>query len=153
VAKPKPKAKSPVRPKTKAKAKTRPKAAPLPDVPPHAVLGLRTVIYKVADVARAKTFYAALLGRAPYFDQPYYVGFDVGGYELGLDPDVSHAKPGAGGTHAYWRVGDISAAWVHALSSGAEPIEPPHSVGIGVDVALVTDPFGNFIGLIQTAAK
>ena len=71
----KPKTKPPARPKTK----TRPKLTPAPIAPPHTVLGLRTVIYKVGDLARAKTFYTALLGRGPYFDQPYYVGFDVGG--------------------------------------------------------------------------
>jgi predicted enzyme related to lactoylglutathione lyase len=147
-AKPKPKPK-PKKSAPRPKAKTQPKLHVKPA--PHAVLGLRTVIYKVADLDRARTFYTALLGRGPYFDQPFYVGFDIGGYELGLDPDVSHAKPGAGGTHAYWRVGDITAAWVHALSNGAEPVEPPHNVGDGIDVALVTDPFGNFIGLIQTA--
>jgi predicted enzyme related to lactoylglutathione lyase len=145
----KPKAKPAARPR----AKTKPKLTPAPVVPPHAVLGLRTVIYKVGDLARAKTFYTALLGRTPYFDQPFYVGYDVGGYELGLDPDVAHAKPGGGGTHAYWRVPDITAAWVHALSNGAEPVEPPHNVGEGIDVALVTDPFGNFIGLVQTAQR
>ncbi len=146
MAKPKAKPRTKAKPKSKPKAKPRSKPAPAP----HAVLGLRSVIYKVADLARAKTFYTALLGRAPYFDQPYYVGYDVGGYELGLDPDVSHAKPGAGGTHAYWRVGEIGAAWQHALSTGAEPIEPPHTVGEGIHVALVTDPFGNFVGLIET---
>ena len=115
------------------------------------VLGLRSVIYKVGDLDRAKEFYGALLGRAPYFDQPFYVGFDVDGDELGLDPDVSNVQPGGGGAHAYWRVGDISAAWEHAISHGAGPVEPPHNVGEGTDVALVTDPFGNYIGLIQIA--
>jgi len=132
--------------KAKAKAKGKGKAETK-----TGVLGLRSVIYKVSDLARAKEFYGALLARAPYFDQPYYVGYDVDGDELGLDPDISNVQPGGGGAHAYWRVGDISAAWEHAISHGAGPVEPPHNVGEGTDVALVTDPFGNYVGLIQIA--
>ena len=58
------------------------------------ILGLRTVIYPVTDLARGKAWYADVLGVAPYFDQPYYVGFAVGGFELGLDPDTSGVQPG-----------------------------------------------------------
>jgi catechol 2,3-dioxygenase-like lactoylglutathione lyase family enzyme len=48
-------------------------------------LGLRTVIYPSPDLATARAWYAQVLGQEPYFDQPFYVGFSVGGYELGLD--------------------------------------------------------------------
>ena len=41
--------------------------------------GLRTAIYAVADVPRAKAWYAEVLERAPYFDEEFYVGFNVGG--------------------------------------------------------------------------
>ncbi|MDP3909203.1 MAG: hypothetical protein Q8Q14_02335 [Gemmatimonadales bacterium] len=33
----------------------------------------------------------------PYFDEPFYVGFNVGGYELGLNPDIQGVPPGKGG--------------------------------------------------------
>jgi len=55
---------------------------------PH-FLGLRTAIYYAPDLAKAKSWYSRILGLEPYFDQPFYVGFNVGGYELGLDPDPS----------------------------------------------------------------
>jgi hypothetical protein len=32
--------------------------------------GLRTVIYHVSDLDRAKAWYASVLGVEPYFDQP-----------------------------------------------------------------------------------
>ena len=51
--------------------------------------GLRTVVYKVSDLEKAKTWYTAALGVKPYFDQPFYVGFNIGGFELGLDPDIA----------------------------------------------------------------
>lgn len=110
---------------------------------------LRSVIYQVGDLSRAKTFYASVLGKQPYFDQPYYVGFDVDGLELGLDPDVSRRQPGPGGAIAYWKVDDLHASWEFSMMNGAEPLEPPHNVGKGTDVAIVSDPFGNYVGLIQ----
>ena len=50
--------------------------------------GLYTCIYRVPDVAAAKAWYANVFGVEPYFDEPFYVGFEVGGYELGLLQDV-----------------------------------------------------------------
>ena len=73
-------------------------------------LGLRTVIYHVSDLSRAKGWYSAVFGLTPYFDEPYYVGYNVGGFELGLDPDCSVQAPGAGGSTAYWGVSDVAAA-------------------------------------------
>ena len=53
------------------------------------LLGLRTVIYPAPDLAAAKSWYSKFLGQAPYFDQPFYVGFSVGGFELGLLPNAT----------------------------------------------------------------
>jgi catechol 2,3-dioxygenase-like lactoylglutathione lyase family enzyme len=53
--------------------------------------GLRTAIYHVGDLDRAKGWYGEVLGKEPYFDEPFYVGFDVGGFELGLQPDEDGA--------------------------------------------------------------
>ena len=50
--------------------------------------GLRTVIYGVGDLDVAKKWYSLVLEMAPYFDQPFYVGFNVGGYDLDLDPNA-----------------------------------------------------------------
>ena len=58
------------------------------------LLGLRTAIYRADDIVRAKAWYTQVVGKAPYFDQPFYVGFNVGGFELGLDPN---GKPGGAG--------------------------------------------------------
>ncbi len=80
-------------------------------------LGLRTAIYQVSDLEKAKKWYAGVLGQDPYFDEPFYVGFDVGGYELGLLPDESRSGKGEGGTTAYWGVDDAQAAFDHLLKS------------------------------------
>ncbi len=70
---------------------------------------LRTVIYHVNDLAAAKAWYTSLTGKEPYFDEVFYVGFDINGFELGLDPDMSNVQSGNHST-AYWAVEDIRAA-------------------------------------------
>ena len=113
------------------------------------VKGLGTVIYHVPDLERAKTWYAGAFRQQPYFDQPFYVGFNIGGYELGLDPSQAIAKAGPGGTVAYWRVPEIEGAVRHFVAAGATIVAAVQDVGDAIKVATVTDPFGNLIGLIE----
>lgn len=113
------------------------------------VQGLGTVIYHVTNLDEAKAWYAAAFRQAPYFDQPFYVGFNIAGYELGLDPNPSAGKIGPGGSVAYWRVADIEEAVRHFVRAGAGTVAPVRDVGGGIKVATVADPFGNPIGLIQ----
>lgn len=111
------------------------------------ILGLATVIYPVSDLARAKAWYADVFGQQPYFDEPFYVGFNIAGYELGLLPD--EGRPGPEGGVAYWRVDEIGAALARFAAAGAPTIEEAKDVGEGIKVATVADPFGNAIGLIE----
>jgi predicted enzyme related to lactoylglutathione lyase len=110
--------------------------------------GLRTVIYPAGDLAAAKAWYSTLLGQEPYFDQPFYVGFAVGGFELGLLPDGLPAT-GTGGPVAYWGVQDIDAAFARMRALGAGERVEVQDVGDGIRTAVLTDPFGNAIGIIE----
>jgi predicted enzyme related to lactoylglutathione lyase len=111
-------------------------------------LGLRTAIYHAHDWAKAKAWYSKILGIEPYFDQPFYVGFNVGGYELGLDPDPS-SPTGVGGVIVYWGVSDVEVAVKRVISLGAIERTNVQDVGEGIRVAAVLDPFGNAFGLIE----
>lgn len=113
------------------------------------VNGLGTVIYHVTDLQRAKAWYEAAFQQRPYFDQPFYVGFNIAGYELGLDPNQSVTAAGPGGTVAYWRVRAIDDAVEHFVKTGATAVTQVQDVGDGIKVATVADPFGNLIGLIE----
>jgi predicted enzyme related to lactoylglutathione lyase len=108
--------------------------------------GLRTVKYPVADLARAKQWFTEVFGRAPYFDQPFYVGFSIGGFELGLVPD---GTPGTIGSVVYWGVDNIEAEVVRIMKLGATEHEKIQDVGEGIKVAELADPFGNILGLIE----
>jgi predicted enzyme related to lactoylglutathione lyase len=113
------------------------------------ILGLRTAIYHVSNLDEAKAWYARAFGVQPYFDEPFYVGFNIGGYELGLDPDMLSVKPGAGGAVAFWGVLDIQQAVQQFVATGAAVKAGIQDVGGGIKVATVADPFGNLIGLIE----
>lgn len=110
------------------------------------LLGLRTALYPAPDLARAKAWYTQVLEQTPYFDEPFYVGFEVGGFELGLLPD---ATPGTTGPQPLWGVADADAAYARLLALGATALEAVKEVGGGIKVAAVTDPFGNRLGLIE----
>jgi predicted enzyme related to lactoylglutathione lyase len=114
---------------------------------PH-FLGLRTAIYYAPDLAKAKSRYSRILGLEPYFDQSFYVGFNVGGYELGLDPDPS-SSASTGSVVVYWGVANADAALKHLLSLGAAEHTNVQDVGEGIRVATVLDPFGNILGVIE----
>lgn len=115
--------------------------------------GLRTLVFTVADLAAAKDWYAEFLGYAPYFDEPFYVGFDLAGYELGFLPaevaEVGAANTTGGTGIAYWAFADIDAAWARLIEMGATAHAPIVEVGGGIRVGAVADPFGNLFGLID----
>lgn len=112
-------------------------------------LGLRTATYHVGDLVRAKEWYGAVLGIRPYFDEPFYVGFDVGGFELGLQPDDSLTPRTDTGVTAYWGVEDADAALGRLLKLGATEHGGVQDVGGDIRVATVLDPFGNVFGVIE----
>ncbi len=110
------------------------------------ILGLRTVIYPAPDLEAGRAWYAKVIGQEPYFDQPFYVGFSVGGFELGLIPD---GAPGTVGSQAYWGVADIEAEVKRIAHLGGVIHDPIKDVGEGIKVATLRDPFGNLFGLIE----
>jgi predicted enzyme related to lactoylglutathione lyase len=113
------------------------------------MLGLRTAIYKVNDIAKAKEWYSKAFATTPYFDEPFYVGFNIGGFELGLqpvEPGVTEEKSEA--VVAYWGVDEIESEFERLITLGAKENERPADVGGNIKVATIKDPWGNVIGLI-----
>jgi predicted enzyme related to lactoylglutathione lyase len=112
--------------------------------------GMKTVIYPVKDIAAAKQLYGELFGVAPDMDEVFYVGFNVGGQDVGLDPN-GHSK-GMTGPVGYWHVDDINESLGALLEAGAETQQPISDVGGGKLIATVKDADGNVIGLLQAPA-
>lgn len=109
---------------------------------------LRTVIYYVPDLQKAKAWYSKLTGVHPYFDEPFYVGFDFNGCELGLHPKDVTVTTG-NQTVAHWAVDDIENCVKKLMAEGAKILYPVSDVGGGIQVATVIDPWGNAVGLIE----
>ena len=83
---------------------------------------IRSLVIPVSDVEAAKAVYCALLG-APHTDAPYYVGFNVDGFEVALAPgDVD------GGPVAYADVEDLDAVRETLLAAGATQRSAPRQV-------------------------
>jgi predicted enzyme related to lactoylglutathione lyase len=106
--------------------------------------GIKTVVYPVTDLARAKAMFSAVLGQAPDTDAPYYVGFKVNGQDIGLDPNGHRS-----GAVGYYHVSDIKATFQALTEAGAEVDQEIKNVGGGRLVAAVKDQDGNLIGLLQ----
>ena len=112
------------------------------------MLGLRTTIYKVSNLQKATNWYAKAFKTKPYFEEPFYVGFNIKGYELGLLPDENAQDEKSDNVLSYWGVDSIHEAYDWFLKCGATVHEAPVNVGGELMVASVKDPWKNVIGLI-----
>ncbi|MEQ9405318.1 MAG: VOC family protein [Cyclobacteriaceae bacterium] len=112
------------------------------------ILGLRTVIYHVSDLQKAKEWYKDVFGKDPYFDEPFYIGFEIGGYELGLFPEKVPIKNKTVNVETYWGVEDIKSEHQRFQELGAKEHTAIADVGGGILVSTLLDPWSNAIGLI-----
>lgn len=112
------------------------------------MLGLRTAVYKVSDLEKAKDWYSRAFQSKPYFDEVFYVGFNIAGYELGLHPEDKPMQEKAESVMTYWGVENIEKEYQRLLSLGATVHQAPQNVGGEIVVAEVKDPWGNILGLI-----
>lgn len=102
---------------------------------------IRSLVIPVSNIEAAKKVYGALFG-APHTDQPYYVGYNVDGFEIALAPgDVS------GGPVAYTNVDDLDATRETLLAAGATERSAPREVAPNSRICVLEDPDGNPIGL------
>lgn len=108
------------------------------------LLGLRTLIYPSDNLEADKKWWTDTLGFGPYFDEPFYVGFEVAGYELGLDPSANMAD----GPRTYFGVEDVQTAVDELTAQGCMIHEPVTNTGDDIIVATVKKPNGQLLGLI-----
>lgn len=107
------------------------------------VHNIKLLVYPVKDVEKAKAFYGKFLDTEPYVADDYYVGYRVGGLEVGLDPNSNV------GPIAYIDVEDIKSSVQAMTEVGAEVVQGIKEVGGGLLIAQVKDANGNVVGLRQ----
>ena len=113
------------------------------------ISGLRTAIYRVGDINKAKQWYSQVFETDPYFDEPFYVGFNIAGYELGLQPEETPTTDKKESVIAYWGVDNVEATFGRLVALGAIEFEKPQNVGGDIIVGSVKDLWSNIIGLIH----
>ena len=111
--------------------------------------GLRSCIYRVPDLGAARDWYSEVFEATPYFVEEYYVGFDIGGYELGLLPDSASGREINLSGLSYWDTPDITESLEKFRAAGGKIIEDIQDVGDGVKLAAVSDLWNNAVGLIE----
>ena len=102
---------------------------------------IRSLVIPVSDLNATKAVYTALLG-SPHTDEAYYVGYNVDGFEVALNPSGE-----GGGPVAFADVDDLDAARATLIEAGATERDAPHEVAPGARICVLTDPEGNPIGL------
>jgi predicted enzyme related to lactoylglutathione lyase len=110
--------------------------------------GLTALMFPTSDLAKSKELFSRLLGAEPAFDEPFYVGWQFGGFSIGLDP--SGPARGMTGATPVFEVDDIRETVAALEAAGAAIVEDVQPVGGGNLIALMSDPDGNMIGLGQT---
>jgi len=108
--------------------------------------GLKAAIYYVDDVNKAKEWYNQALRIKPYYEKPFFVGYDIGGFEFGLEP----GKAIRGNSPIVYRgVGNVEQELKRLISPGASENKAVKVVNGDVKAASVIDPFGNVFGIIE----
>lgn len=102
---------------------------------------IRSLVIPVSDLDSAKAIYTALLG-APHTDQPYYVGYNVDGFEVALAPGETTGAP-----VAYADVDDLDGTRETLLAAGATERNAPRTVAPETRVCVLADGDGNPFGL------
>jgi predicted enzyme related to lactoylglutathione lyase len=112
------------------------------------ILGLRTTIYHVGDIKQATEWYSKAFNTEPYFNEPFYVGFNIASFELGLQPEENPTTNKVESVVSYWGVNSIETEYQRLIALGATEHQSPQNVGGEIIVASVKDQWGNIIGLI-----
>ena len=102
---------------------------------------IRSVVIPVSDLDAAKAIYTAAYG-TPHTDESYYVGYNVDGFEIGLNPANDSDGPVVN-----LDVDDLEAARQALLDAGAIEKSAPRQVAPGVRICVLADKDGNPIGL------
>jgi catechol 2,3-dioxygenase-like lactoylglutathione lyase family enzyme len=102
---------------------------------------IRSLVIPVSDLEATKAVYTALLG-SPHTDQPYYVGYNINGFEVALNPAGA-----GGGPVAFADVDDLDATRATLLAAGATERDAPRQVAPDARVCVLADADGNPIGL------
>jgi len=103
----------------------------------------------VADLTRAVDFYGNILGLQKKCQFHNYAGFDCGGVEIGIKTWAGRERFREGEACLGLLVDDLDAIMDRLRSKGVQTIRPPDDVPWGARTAIIADPDGNRLQLVQ----
>lgn len=114
-------------------------------------------LYKVPDLRAAKQFYSKAFGVETYFDEPGWIVFEVGGFQLWLvpansteeHPEVYGNADKADHELTYWKVKDIDTVYQRFIELGGTVRKQIRGNSTDFMEAIMEDPWENKIGLCQ----
>ena len=75
-----------------------------------------TIVIPAADLESATAFYRTAWGAEPHTETPYYVGFNLDGQEIGLNPNGERDR--MTGPVVYWKTDDLAAKVAEVEAAG-----------------------------------
>lgn len=112
------------------------------------MLWLRSHIIQATDIKEVADWYEKVLEKKPYFEAECYIGFEAGGFELGVFQRKKDEISVWNNIEVYWGVEDINKEFQRLQDLWATPKESPVEVGGWIIMATVADPFGNMFWII-----
>ncbi|MEP2950969.1 MAG: VOC family protein [Ekhidna sp.] len=100
------------------------------------------------NLSEAKEWYTKVFSTDPYFENDFYIGFNVMGYELGLYLDKTSSDKKSDNIESLWGVSNVEKEHKRMIELGATEHSAPQNVGGDIIVSNLKDPWGNVIGLI-----
>ena len=108
--------------------------------------GLRSLVYKVSDIEKAKNWYSRVFNTKPYLDMAVVVLFSIGDSILALSQSKGATIKSDDSVIAYWEVDDIDSEYKRLLELGAT-VHTEIDTVLNTKRATVIDPFGNIFGI------
>ena len=112
------------------------------------IKSMKSIVYPSSNIEADVAFWTKVLGKEPYFNEHYYVGFKVDGYELGLDPNA--ISEGVTQPVTYWGVADIEEEVTRLVALGMTLHEPIQELSSGVKIAKLKDAIGYMFGIVSS---
>jgi predicted enzyme related to lactoylglutathione lyase len=112
------------------------------------ILRVWDVTFTVSDLAHAVGFYEEVLGLPRKCEFSNYAGLDCGGVEIGLTPG-NVAENQEGSPRVDFLVQNVDEAHRMLSGKGVQFMRGPHDTVWDGRIALIADPDGNVLQLVQ----
>ena len=106
-----------------------------------------SLVLFVDDVKLVGDWYSKVLGFSLEFENKEYAYLNLGFGKIGFHPKDEKIGKGSSSQTVYWAVSNLNSAIETFTANGAKQIRGTYQVSDSEYVTMLSDPFGNTIGL------